>query len=464
MNRASNRLPSSQRTPRRALTALAAASIAAVSMGGSACRSHEGFRKQYLSSLRPHMVKGDFDKAAQVTTESKDKLYEESDRIMYWLNLGTLQHYAGQYEASSSNLIKAEQAMQELWTTSISAEVTKYIASESVQDYPGEDFEKILVYYYTALNKLENGKLEDALVEARRADEFLRKIQVQYEKEDDEIGSLYKQDAFMLWLVGVLYEMEGSWSDAFLAYQAAQRAYEKEYLGKFGTVAPDFLREDLIRTAKLAGRTDALAKLGKGGHTVKHAANGMAELIVLHASGEAPFKKQKFIEGQMPDGYVMRIAVPEFEATEHQIRSARISVAGKAAETSVVEPIGRIALDNYKHRLPAISARAVARAAIKYAATKAGEKAAEAAGGGIAGTVAKLLGNTASAASEQADLRGWTTLPAEITATRLWVPAGEHQIEVEYLSASGERLARADTIHATLEEGERRIVSLRSFQ
>ena len=438
------------------------------SSAGVGCRSHAGFRQQYVQ-IRPMMANGEWDKTAEVIAGSKDTVYKEADRVMYWLNLGTVQHYAGQYDASQANFVRAEETMQDLWTKSISQEASKFLVSESIQDYPGEDFEKILVYYYTALNQVKKDNLKDALVEARRADEFLKKVQIEYEKEEEKVGTLYKQDAFMLWLVGLFYEIEGSWSDAFLAYKTAADAYAQEYAGKFGAPSPSFLKEDLLRTAQLAGRADVVGELQgqASGKSLEAAANGMAEVVLLHANGEAPYKQEDFIQGRMPDGYILRIAIPKFVPTKHQIAYAEVEAQGQTARTELMEPVARIALDNYAHRLPAITARAIARATIKYVATKAAEKAVKGSGKdskrALIGALVGIAGNVASAVSEAADLRAWTTLPSEIGVTRMWLPPGEHTLQVRYFGPGGQ-LGRTDQVAVTLKAGERRIVSVRTLQ
>lgn len=453
------------RTINRA-SGLALLCLLTLSFVGTGCRSHAGFRKQY-QQLRPAMLKGNWAQAATTVKSTKDKVFRKEDRVMYWLNLGTLEHYAGQYEASMANFVKAEKAIQDLWTTSISSEASKYLTNESTQDYPGEDFEKTLVYFYTALNRVKQGKMGDALVEARRADEFLKKIQIQYEKEKGQVGSLYKQDAFMLWIVGLFYEIEGSWSDAFLAYQTAYKAYGKEY-GKFGASSPKFLQEDLLRTAQLAGRMDAVAgyskKFGGASKTLQSASKGMAEIIVIHANGEAPYKKQHFIHGKMPDGYMMRIAIPKFVPNPHRIQGARVTVGSKTSNTELVEPVTRIALDNYKHRLGAITARAIARAVIKYVASQAAKKVAtKVSGNALVGALIGVAGNVASVASENADLRAWTMLPSDIGVTRMWVPAGAHTVTVAYTGSNGQ-IGRSDKVSVTVKAGERRVVSVRTLR
>lgn len=436
----------------------------------SAC-SNTNIQKHY-EEMRPAMIRGEWKTAAaQLEEAKKDGIYDEEDRVMYWLNYGTVLHYAGEYDKSQDVLVKAEKAMQELWTTSISAEASKFVVNETLQSYPGEDFEKILLYLYTSLNNVQRNNLQQALVEARRADEFLKKMRVHYEK-DGGVGTLYKEDAFILWLVGLYYETEGSLAEAALAYKAAHEAYEKEYRGKFGAGPPSFLAEDVVRAAQLSGN-GALADEYRGksrlaGQTVDKASQGMAEIVVIHANGEAPRKIEYTIKHRMPDGYFARIALPKFQAVPHQIAYAEVGVAGMKTRTELMEPVTTIALKNFKKQQPGLTARAIARAVIKYGATKGTQKAVE--GGGndsgrkLAGAAVGLLGNIASAASEAADLRSWTCLPSDLQVTRLWVPPGQHTVTVTFHGRGGGRIGRSVQKTVDLKNGQRRIISLRTFQ
>ncbi|MCB9655487.1 MAG: hypothetical protein H6729_15305 [Deltaproteobacteria bacterium] len=439
-------------------------------VGAGACRHQADLRLQY-QEMRPNIVKGDWTTAAAQLEKSKDTVYGEKDRVMYWLNMGTVLHHAGDFEASNQNLVKAEEAIQELWTKSITAEASKLVVSETLQSYPGEDYEKILLYYYTALNQLFLGKPQDALVEARRADEFLKKMLIEYDKEGG-VGSLYRQDAFVLWLVGVLYEMEGSYNDAFLSYRDAYKSYESEYAGQFGIPVPVYLAEDVVRTAALSGLRDEAnewqKKTGAAGDSLEHLKNQDAELIIIHESGEAPFKRELFFDGQMPDGYVMRMALPEFVAQQHGIAYAQASAEGVTARSVIAEPVTNIALKNFAHQLPALQARAIARAIVKYVATKGAEAAVSggsnaSSGRKVAGALVGLFGNIAAAASEAADLRAWTLLPADIGVLRMWLPAGQHEVELTYHADSGAQLGRTDRVAVDLRPGMRKIVSVRTF-
>ena len=451
--------------PKRPTHGMLVLVVGALAVSSAAC-SQKGLREQYRK-MRPAMLRGEWNVAVSQLDKAKDKVYGEKDRVMYWLNMGTLLHYARQPDKSEGNFVKAEETMQDLWTTSISAEASKVLLNETAQSYAGEDFEKVLIYLYTSLNKAQTGNLQDALVEARRADEFLKKLKVHSEKEG-EVGTIYTQDAFMLWLVGLYYEMEGmsSMNDAFLAYKAAYKAYKDDYAGFYGMSMPSYLGEDLIRTAKLVGFNDEAAtfagETGATGETLGKLAE-MGELIVIHGNGESPFKRELIFDGKMPDGYVMRVAVPEFVAIPPNVAYAQIEAAGTSAQTVLAEPLTQIVLENFKHRVGAIKARAIARAVIKYAATKGASAVAEGAGGKGWGALVGLAGNIAAAVSEAADLRSWTLLPAQVGVARVWLPPGDHTVAVTYHTSNGKKLGATDTFNVTIAPGTRQIVSVRSI-
>lgn len=444
------------------IRALQLGASAALLLSSAAC-SQAGLVKHY-SDMRPAMIRGDWNTAAAMMEKGKEDPYGEGDRVMYWLNLGTILHYAQKPEDSNGNLIKAEAAMQELWTTSVGAEAGSMLTNDTVKDYAGEDFEKVLVYLYTSLNNVKQGKGQDAIVEARRADEFLKKMLVQYNKEG-ETGTIYKQDAFILWMIGLYYEMEGSVNDAFLTYKAALEAYNTDYAGTFGMPAPRFLGEDLVRTATILGFNDDVAKykaeLGATGETVQKLTE-MGELIVVHGNGESPSKRELIFDGQMPDGYVMAIAVPEFVANVPRVAYATVSTNGMSANTELAEPITSIVLKNFEMRLPGIKTKAIARAVIKYVATKAAQAAAGGSDSAL-GSIVGLAGNIAAAATEAADLRSWTTLPAQFNIGRLWLPAGTHTLDVTYHDASGAQVGQGEQVTVEIVSGKRSVISVRSI-
>lgn len=387
---------------------------------------------------------------------------------MFWLNHGTALHYAGNYQASSEAFFQAEETMQELWTESISEEVGKAVLTETIQTYTGEDYERILTYLYTSINAVSQGRVQDAVVEARRADGFLQKMRVEYEKEGG-LGTLYKQDAFALWLIGLFYELEGSHADAYIAYEAAHQAYSKLYSGTFGVKKPPYLEEDLFRSARLAGRDDEASRWEElvSGASLTAYDSGMAEVILIHGNGEAPFKTENTFTAPAPDGYLVRVAMPELKKSPRQTQGSKVRVGKKEALSVVAEPVEQIAVRNFEGRIDGIRARAIARAITKYLAVKATSEAVKSGrgeGSKLAGNLITIFGGLASAAAEGADLRSWTLLPAEFRVARVWVEPGTYPIEVELLDGRGVSTEIAHTEEVTLNPGDRRLVSMRSVR
>jgi uncharacterized protein len=424
--------------------------------------AHQQQQELYVQ-MRMDMASNNWAGARAKLEGGKDHYYREQDAVMYWLDLGTLIHYANGFDESQANFVKAEERMDDLWTKSVTDTAKNYLVREGDGPYAGEDHEHVLVYLYTALNNVKLGKFQDAVVEARRADAFLQKLQLQYGKDKEEgSGTLYGQDAFMLWLVGLLYEMEGptSVNDAFIAYKASYQAYKSNYAKNFDQPIPSYLGEDLVRTAKQLGFKDEVARFtketGATGATRDRIAKGMGEVVLIDAHGEAPFKQQFLVEGVLPGGARQQIALPRFAAIQHQIAYAEFSEGNASAKTELAEPIERIVLKNFEFQLPAIKRRAIVRFVAKLALRK---KLCEESP--LKCRVAGALAN----ASEQTDLRTWKTLPADIGVGRLWLPAGTHKIHVTFRTASGAETGRFEDIDVTdLKAGEHRLVTVRSIQ
>ncbi len=411
------------------------------------------------------MRDGRWAEVAQSIKNSKGHVYQEEDRVMFWLNLGTAYHYAGDYDQSMAYFAKAEQTMRDLFTTSISGTASKILVTESTQDYPGDDHEKALLYVYTALNRLAQGRTSDALVEARRADELLKEVKVAREKEH-EVGTLYGEDAFVLWLVGLLYEEEGSLQDALITYQAAEKNYREVFGPQFRTPAPHYLYDDIWRVASRIGRQDVIDEVKERnvteGASIEAFNKGYGEVIVIYGLGESPYKKEKFVTAPLPDGYIVRVAIPELVARDNDTTGFRASGGAESVEAELAESVHNVALVSYNHRLPAITGRAVGRAALKYGLTKGASKAAEGGKGkdgkksksrSLLGALVGLAGNVTAVATEHADLRSWTMLPARFYVARLWLPPGTHEVTV---SGSG-------TYTVDVKAKHRSFLSLRSI-
>jgi hypothetical protein len=191
----------------------------------------------------------------------------------------------------------------------------------------------------------------------------------------------------------------------------------------------------------------------------------MAEVYCIHYNGTAPEKVEKRWIVPMPDGYIAKIAYPEFQKKNYQIHHGDVFLRNVATgdayqfDTVMMEDIGSIAVTNLENRLARIKLKAIARATTKYLATKTASKVAEDQGGAMFGLLVQVVGNVAAAASEKADLRHWKMLPAEIRIGRAIVPPGEYEAGIRFLNAGGREISKRQLPNITVRAGEKKFLS-----
>ena len=77
------------------------------------CASMKTQQAQYVESV-PLAREGSYEQASLIIQEAKGEEYREKDRVLYYLDLGMLHHWSGEYELSNEMLTKAENAIEEL--------------------------------------------------------------------------------------------------------------------------------------------------------------------------------------------------------------------------------------------------------------------------------------------------------------------------------------------------------------
>jgi len=282
------------------------------------------------------------------------------------------------------------------------------LTNDTTLPYEGEDFEKVMINVFSALNYAYLGELDDALVEARKVDHKLNLFNDKYEKKN-----VYKRDALAQYLSGILYEDKGEINDAFISYRKAFEAYG-DYRKNYATPLPPPLPADLMRTASAVGFTEEYEDYHKQfpntRWTTENVLQGQGELIFVSYVGRSPIKEDYFIDAPIPNGkngtYILRVALPKFVPRPDRVGATEVhlvpadggtgSATGAAGEISqqafLAEDITAIAKKNLEDRIARITAKAIARAVAKYQTTREAEKA----GGPIAGLLAKAIGHTHS--------------------------------------------------------------------
>lgn len=384
-----------------------------------------------------------------IERESKSK----TGQVLYLLNKGMVLRMKRDFAGSNQALESAKTEMERLYAASVSENALSFVVNDATVSYAGDDYEQVLVHLYMALNYLELGKRGEARVEALQVDIKLRAI------GENIPESKFTEDALSRYLTGMIYEELGEWSDAMIAYRKAYAAYKK-YQVNFGLAMPDMLKHDLLRLAQRQGLKDEVAQFRKefGINLQPEKKSSQAqegELVFILNNGLAPIKREKVIGAWSPGPsavvgttrpqtakaqpmpVMVKIALPYYESRPNNVLSARIIVSGKQADTQMMEDIDAIARASLDARMPAITARSIARAVAKGAIQESVDRAGNN-NDAAAQLISSLVVRVAAAATERADTRSWLTLPANIQMARLSLLPGSYDVEVELLGADGQ--------------------------
>lgn len=355
---------------------------------------------------------GQYDQAAERLRKGLESEGEDGkDGLLFLLDLGLSLHAAGKYEESNRAFLRADKIAEIKDYTSLAAEGATLLTSDNIKQYKGEDFEKVLINTYLAMNYSLMGDFENALVEARRVNRKLYLMVTDGQKK-------YKQNAFARYLSAVLYEAQDNYNDAYVDYK---KTFELE---------PAFpgLGKDLWRCAQVVGIVEDADKWDTVFHlTAKDhedakraiARSGKSEIIVIYENGISPIKRPnpQFSE------------LPKFYPRPNPVRAARVSLGGReVATTAVLHDIEQTAIENLDEKYGGLIAKKIAGVVVKevIADQVARQTKSEALG---------FLTKLAMYASDQADVRSWNLLPRDLELARITVEPGTYALSVDPIGA-----------------------------
>ena len=408
----------------------------------------------------------DYEDALSVIEQSKGA-YGDNNAVLYWMDKGIILHFAGKYEESNDVLAKAELKIEELYTKSITGEIGAMFTNDLTLPYEGEDFEKVMVNLFMAMNYIYLNKSEDALVEIRKIDNKLNIYNSKYEKKN-----LYNADAFGRYLSGILYDINREINDAFISYRDAYEVFET-YQSNYGIPIPNPLMKDILRVTDALNFSEEHETYFKKSPNLKwipeKELKNKGEFILFIMQGFAPKKEEYTIRVAVPDEktgvpHYVKLAFPKFVPRPTDIGYSRVTLhpTEETKDTFLVENITAIAKRNLEDRIDRIYAKTLIRVAAKTIGTEIARKKASDSSKGL-GTVVGLASIVYAEASEQADIRNWRLLPAEIYMARIPVEPGTYDIEIAFLSNSGYTINKKYITKAEVKKGEKRFFTIRVF-
>ncbi|MBI5882940.1 MAG: hypothetical protein HZB91_07545 [Elusimicrobia bacterium] len=390
----------------------------------------------------------------------KESQYAKKNAVLYYLDLGTLQHHAGKFKDSDASFEKAENRMRELYTKSATKAVGSMMINDMTTDYAGEAFERALTHVFRGLNYVFLNDIEEALVESRKVEVFLEQLNRGRERK-----SVYKDDAFARYLDALLYDEAGKHDDARISFEAAEKAYSW-YSSDYNTPKPDF-------NLPYAWDLDDAPEMG--------------EIVFIHYAGVGPMKVSKTFQvawndamlavnsNEMKDdsernsaqfqnalragitGKAVTVSYPEYTQDQFTIVQSDIRVKDQTSDTLLMEDVSAIAFKDLKDRQAAIRTKSIARAMIKYMIAQTINKEVEKkkGAGSWEAILTKVATGVASAATEVADTRGWSTVPSQIRMARMAVKPGTYAVEARFKAGTGLVVATETFENVVVKKGRR---------
>ncbi|MCD4796077.1 MAG: hypothetical protein K8R49_02765 [Candidatus Cloacimonetes bacterium] len=415
--------------------------------------------KKQFAGIDEKLVSRNYSGAIAQIESAKGKYYKKKEQALYYLDIGMLYHFNKQYAKSNEMLSKAEQAIDELYTKSISKAVVSMLLNDNVMDYSGEDYEDIYLNVFKAMNYLALDRFDEAFVEIRRINNKLSLLEQKHKKMADQYNtSKDKQKEFKTgtnkfhnsalgrYLSMLIYRAEGKIDDARIDRDKINEAWKLQaqiydfrkpvfdnYLQSSENVKVDFL--------SFIGRAPDKKAKTLYIHTEKN-------LIIIGTTKENPRGKQNLETLDLINwpgvkkGYHFKFQLPVMKKRKSSIGHVKIIVDGQAVKTlEMIEDIEKVAFETYKIKEPLIYLKTITRSVIKgLFSTKRKQEMEKKIANPLLGFAARIATDIAVDATENADLRISRFFPAKALVGEIELTPGVHNIKIEYYSKNGAKL------------------------
>lgn len=405
--------------------------------------------------INASLYQGDVQKAYDVLNQDIERWKKNRNALLYYWNKGNMAWMLGRHQESSELFMTSDYFLEDMYRNYANVAASLF-TNDKVRQYQGEDHERLLFQYYQILNFMKLGNQEYALVQARRLQLELQRLDDRYkgEKEGDMVR--YHEDAFAYLLIGLVYESAKELDNAYVAYKNAYRIYSDFYSNALATTMPEQFKKDIMRLAYHLGHPDDLARYEKelgvsfdrntpkyGGNTVFFWNNGLSPVKeeisldftiirgkgagwVLFTNNQYGYTIPVFIgTDHTADGSAfsniefVRATFPKYFTRGAFFHGAELEANGATIPLELAEDVSQIAHKELSDRFLKEIGKTLARLALKKASEYQLRKENPEAGAALG-----LL----NMITEQADTRSWESMPHQISYTRTNLPTGAQSV------------------------------------
>jgi hypothetical protein len=429
--------------------------VAVLMMGG--CASYYNKNLKLFQAIET----GQFETANRLL-ENDTKTPNSRNSLLFYLNRGYVSWMLNDNRQAVNFFNRAENIIDD-HTMNIAAEALALVTNPMMTPYRAEDFEIIMVNCFKAINFMQMNDFEAAMVECRRINLKLNQLNDKYGNH----RNVYQRDAFAHTMMGLLYDANGDYNNAFIAYRNALEVYENDYVPYFNVQPPRQLKLDILRTAHLTGFGSELEFFErKFNMRYTPAPRPEAEMIFFWMNGFGPVKDEwsvnftlvrgqggmvtfvnegmglsfPFPAGSSSDGdglanlRLVRVVFPRYVERTPTSASAEIRSNNATFPLELAQDINAIAFKTLNDRFMREMATSLLRVAAKQALEQVVRR--------ENNSLGAVLG-IVNAVTERADTRNWQSLPYAISYARIPLTEGDNRLTLNVRMTNG-RIAPTD--------------------
>ena len=426
------------------LTWLIVATVAVAGSGCAAFRSYKAEMDKTIALASGGDVNGAI-KVLESNNKSKDK------DLLYDMELGELRRLNRDFQASQAAL-KAADAKVQAWEEASKLDAARtggsvgsYLLNDKVRTYEGFDYEKVMITTLMAMNSMDLGDWDtaridikrtherEAVIQALRADEYLKVAEEAKKKGARQ--SFKELNGYPVQTIDTpeVNALRNGYQNALSHYLAG---FVYESLGEPSLAAPGY------RTAIELRPGQGLLEDSLGGLEARLAAGeeGFCDVLFVIETGVIPGRASQSFNLPIPVGpqgrwIFISASFPVLPpAAPYMTPSVRID-KDLDVRTAHVLDLDAMARRTLKDEMPGImlrafirlSSRAIAQYQMQEQIYRQQRKGQDTLGMSL-GLLALQLGGMVT---EQADERGWRTLPAHVTVARARLSRGQHSVEID---------------------------------
>jgi uncharacterized protein len=231
-----------------------------------------------LEKYRSVTGKGDF-LATALDLKKQTKLYGNNSKFLYYMDIGVLYHYAGEYDSSTAYLLQASKIYDDLFAHSVTNEAASLLVNDNVRPYRSKPYELTFLHQLLQFNYLSVNQPDEALVEARSTQLMFNEWERKNAKDNR-----YFTDGMFHYITSLIYDEQGQTDDAMISLYKAVQAYQQ------GPVAlPKAVSDQAYSLLQKNNRTTDIDRLKIAAPSSKtDIENDQTEIVVIGFAGIGP--------------------------------------------------------------------------------------------------------------------------------------------------------------------------------